>query len=303
LSNVSDRLKTVWSYYLWQKHAAEGEGKVLPSTAACHPAPGRRLLIIRNDNQIPTTSLFLGFDGLLSPASETQPTAYKRHSLTSLSRLDSTDYNVPESSSQKKRWSLLGKIIPFTNPDGTAQSQDTPSLTLKPSPLEQVRNATAAARTRPSLSTQHHNSSSSSINSDSTPTTPTHRAFFKFSLEWTPPLHQVLPHPHNLGPNHPSSLQMKTTIPPPQNRRLSPPRLPAPAHAWLVGQIPATVNEVAPIKPANTEAKYSGRALAEWSLVVMECNNFIERRKAEGVPTLKLLEVPTLGVEGFRKLG
>lgn len=50
-------------------------------------------------------------------------------------------------------------------------------------------------------------------------------------------------------------------------------------------------------------AKYAGRALAEWALVVGECNNFVERRRAEGVPTLRWVEVPTLGVEGFRRFG
>jgi hypothetical protein len=50
-------------------------------------------------------------------------------------------------------------------------------------------------------------------------------------------------------------------------------------------------------------AKYAGRALAEWALVVGECNNFVERRRAEGVPGLRLVEVPILGVEGFKRLG
>jgi len=50
-------------------------------------------------------------------------------------------------------------------------------------------------------------------------------------------------------------------------------------------------------------AKYAGRALAEWALVVGECNNFVDRRRAEGVPALKWVEVPTLGIEGFRKFG
>ena len=50
-------------------------------------------------------------------------------------------------------------------------------------------------------------------------------------------------------------------------------------------------------------AKYAGRALAEWALIVGECNNFVERRRKEGVPNLKMIEVPVLGVEGFRRFG
>lgn len=48
-------------------------------------------------------------------------------------------------------------------------------------------------------------------------------------------------------------------------------------------------------------AKYSGRALAEWSLVVAECNSFSDRRLEEGVLGLSDVEVPSLEVEGFRK--
>ncbi|KAL6878578.1 DUF1765 domain-containing protein [Trichoderma novae-zelandiae] len=63
---------------------------------------------------------------------------------------------------------------------------------------------------------------------------------------------------------------------------------------------------VGPVKPAGAFVKnlvYSGRALSEWSLVVAECNNFVERRRDEGVVSLSEVEVPLLGVEGFRKMG
>ena len=59
-----------------------------------------------------------------------------------------------------------------------------------------------------------------------------------------------------------------------------------------------------PIKPedyAVTPSKYCGRALAEWAILVAECQTFYERRKAEGVPNIKSVETPTLGVESFRK--
>ena len=118
-------------------------------------------------------------------------------------------------------------------------------------------------------------------------------------------------------------------------RRLYPPRLPAPAQSWLGARVPGASKEVGPRDPRDggialiggknnangakdhqknegssrdesesmKRAKYAGRALAEWSLVVAECNNFVERRRAEGVPSLKWVEVPTLGVEGFRRFG
>ena len=59
------------------------------------------------------------------------------------------------------------------------------------------------------------------------------------------------------------------------------------------------------VKPIGIYVKtavYAGRALAEWSLVVLECNNFVERRRQEGVLGLGEMEVPLLGVESFRKL-
>lgn len=63
-------------------------------------------------------------------------------------------------------------------------------------------------------------------------------------------------------------------------------------------------NLVNPIEPTGSFArtvKYAGRALAEWSLVVAECNNFVERRREEGVLGLQDVEVPALGVEGFER--
>jgi len=62
---------------------------------------------------------------------------------------------------------------------------------------------------------------------------------------------------------------------------------------------------VQPLKPGGIYTKnavYSGRSLAEWTIVVNECNNFIERRREEGVLGLSDVEVPTLVVEGFRRI-
>ncbi|EEP82531.1 predicted protein [Uncinocarpus reesii 1704] len=56
--------------------------------------------------------------------------------------------------------------------------------------------------------------------------------------------------------------------------------------------------------PSNNysfSSKYAGRALAEWSLVVSECDCFFQRRRDEGVPYDNLVEIPMLGVESFRK--
>ncbi|PFH57084.1 hypothetical protein XA68_15521 [Ophiocordyceps unilateralis] len=69
---------------------------------------------------------------------------------------------------------------------------------------------------------------------------------------------------------------------------------------------PGRENLVKAVKPAGLFVRnsvYLGRALAEWSHVVSEHNSFVERRRDEGVERLGDVEVPLLGVEGFRKLG
>lgn len=63
---------------------------------------------------------------------------------------------------------------------------------------------------------------------------------------------------------------------------------------------------VHPVKPKGIYIKnavYTGRSLAEWGQVVWECNNFVERRRDEGISDLFNIEIPILGVEGFRKFG
>lgn len=71
-------------------------------------------------------------------------------------------------------------------------------------------------------------------------------------------------------------------------------------------QAPAERQVVQPLQPVGVfkdRATYSGRALAEWSIVVHECNSFIDRRRDEGVPGLGDVEVPSLGVENLRRMG
>jgi len=88
-----------------------------------------------------------------------------------------------------------------------------------------------------------------------------------------------------------------------------PPRLPAPAQSWIGAKMPGISREVTAKDPAEQgavsvqRAKYAGRALAEWAQIVGEYNGFADRRRSEGVPTVKLIEIPTLSVEGFRKFG
>jgi hypothetical protein len=303
-----------------------------PSTAPCHPAPGRRLLIIRNDNQAPATNIFLGFDGII-PASNitpgtTQPTAYKRHSsLATLINLDADSSNPKLTSdtsaavNTKKRWSIMGKMLPstFSSSDSPSASPTNSRSTSPTKTLEEARRETALARARPPLQP----SKPSSSDSETPPSTMAHRAYsFKFSLEWA----QHFEKPSNVAQQNGTSngkggegrggmrggggVGFNVGA----ERRLGPPRLPAAAQACIGARVPGTSNQIFPRNPTEdvdgvakaerlARAKYSGRALAEWALIVGECNNFVDRRRAEGVPGLKWVEIPTLGVEGFRRFG
>jgi hypothetical protein len=215
---------------------------------------------------------------------------------------------------------VIGKILPtFSTHSDSPNSSPSSSRGSSPTKnLEDARRETALARTRPGL-----HSKTSSSDSETPPGTMTHRAYsFKFSLEWA----QHFEKPNGQGNGSVNGnvggggtrgaggvgFNMGA------ERRLCAPRLPISAHSWVGTKVPGSSREVHPRDPALPDeveldnpslraervarAKYSGRALAEWSMIVGECNNFVERRRAEGAPGLKWVEVPALGVEGFRKL-
>lgn len=254
---------------------------------------------------MPAPSLFLGFDGLMSTNNPTKlpqkpSNTYKRQSLLgNLSQIENKENESPKSANEtpttpnKKRWTFMGRIIPSlsSSPESASSASNPAKNGTEKKVLEETKKATSVARTRPALRSKN------SSDSETPPNTASHRAYsFKFSLEWT----------QNFEKAH-SILQNGAAGKGPE-RRLTPPRLPAPAQAWLGAKVPGISKEVMAQDP-NVEggrdrfmrSTYAGRALAEWGLVVGECNNFVERRRMEGVPTLRWVEVPTLGVEGFRK--
>lgn len=299
---VATRLRSNWAYYLYQKQQAEKTHVLPPSTAPCYPAPGRRLLIIRNDNQAPVANLFLGFDGLMS-SSVAREASFKRQS-SLLARFDAAEGESPKltsdgpSTPSKKRWTFMGKMLPgsfsaATDPDIQSKPPLSPTRTL-----EDARRETALARTRPPM-----HSKKSSSDSETPPTTSAYRAFsFKFSLEWSQHFEKPLAGGGvsrngvgvNMGPE----------------RRITSPKLPSTAQN-NIDNFPNVNKEVLPKDPRSSVsglemamgATYAGRALSEWAIISQECNNFVDRRLKEGVPSTKWVEVPTLGVEGFRKSG
>ncbi|KAF2735014.1 DUF1765-domain-containing protein [Polyplosphaeria fusca] len=272
---LSDRLRSVWSHYLWLREEAEINELVLPSTAACNPAPSRRFLIIRNDNPMATSNgPFLSFDGVIQsptlrrlPSMESVPEADARP--VSAASMESLDF--PEEDTTKGRWGILRNII------GTSK-QAAKSKSTASARKENSKGSSASPK----------NSSESLAVKRATPAPvpppqPTHRSYsFRFALEWVDKRFATF-----------------------QNMRLNPPRLPLPAQVLLQtkGINISAVSSTRPIGASATSSRYAGRALAEWTFISHECQNFFDRRKNEGVPNNKLVETPTLAVEAFRRPG
>lgn len=265
------RLNSNWSHYLFLRDDAEKREILPPSTAPCSPAPGRRIVIIRNDSMALSANFFLPFDQPIVAPSAMQDSPYSSHSsiLNTIPTADSPSQN-------KKRWSIFKTIIPFSSPGNARPGEVTP-----PSSASEDSSPPTLDEQQPNIPT----SQKSPIKAHSRPITPTHQPFsFKFSLEWL---------------DHPAW--------PSKNRVLLPPKLPHPAQMALQERkSTAVIDVVKPFRPGASStgtAKYAGRSLAEWSQLVSECQGFFERRFQEGVPNLKLVEVPTLGVESFRVAG
>ena len=277
---LSDRLRSVWSHYLWVREEAESKHTLPPSTQACNPAPGRRFLIIRNDTPVVTnTGPFISFDGVVQ-SFQAQPTP-KRLALnspsntenrpTSAQSADSGDF--PDEEINKGRWSMLRNLIGA--PKSSSKSRSPGPTPKEKEKITKTPNTVSSGTTEAPAATKAEMAEK--------PSPPTHRTYsFRFSLEWVD---------KRFGQY--------------QNMRLSPPRLPLPGQVLLQtkGINISPVKSCKPVGPAANSSKYAGRALAEWTFISHECQNFFDRRKSEGVPSNRLVETPTLAVETFRRPG
>jgi hypothetical protein len=183
----------------------------------------------------------------------------------------SEDSDFGDEDTSKGRWSLLRSFI-----GGSKQSAK--SKTQGPSGTESSKTATIASK-----NTSETTSPVKMAGIETQRSPPVHRSFsFRFSLEWVD---------KRLGAY--------------QHMRLNPPRLPLPAQVFLQtkGINISVVSSSKPEGPAAISSRYAGRALAEWTFISHECQNFFDRRKSEGVPSDKFVETPTLAVEAFRRPG
>ena len=274
MTTLRERLGTAWYSFLYIQDEYE-KGKTLrPSTSPCNAAPGRRLVIIRNDVHQSAAAAYINFDGVLAASSNTQPTAYERRNILKPPPLSLQQKNVQARSSSpgKNRWGALKSMIFFT-------SSSKRGIGLKDLENTMINENVSEPDTKNAISKQLDNNRLKEL----IPAKQQHQSHsFKFSLEWV---------------DKPNPKQ--------RDLKLQPPRLPPQIHSILQYRRPVN-RDFQPIKSEGSafgSSKYVGRALAEWAAIVTECSNFFERRKHEGVPCYKLVETPTLGVESFRKPG
>ena len=189
--------------------------------------------------------------------------------MQSLSQAD-----VPSPEGQKtKRWNILKHILPATNTGGRPGEVTPPQSSSgsdKVSGIDSTNANGSVLMQSPMNDLAHPGLESNNL----------YQTFsFRFTLEWV---------------NRPMF--------PSKNLELYTPRLPAAADNLLELRAPSPV-DVSAIEPKGipeSSVKYAGRALAEWTKIVDECNNFFERRKEEGVPTDKLVETPLLVADSFQ---
>ena len=297
LETLIQRLQRTWCHYLHLREEAEQKGEAVPTTAPCNPAPSRRLWIVRTDPQLNPSDALMSFDGIMAPESKPPAAISKRASMISNfsdadMRPDPSHENFDsETEARGRGFGGFFKNLLSSKSKSRSRSRGPPA---RSSSAMSVASAPPVPKSGQRAETPMPNGIARSATDDlqatkKTPVTETkpapHRNFsFKFSLEYQP----------NSKP-----------VP---AMRLTPPRLPLPAHQYIsshsdrltpLGQLGA----IEPIGASREHARYAGRALAEWQLVLGECHSFFDRRKGEGVPGNKFVETPALGVEVFKRPG
>ncbi|CAG7924658.1 unnamed protein product [Penicillium olsonii] len=310
---LSDRLLRVWEYYIGFQSKAEENLTAPLSSAPCTPAPGRRIIIIRCDNQLSPVNLFVSFDRVIPPAPPDQATQHRR-----TGSADSAGSDGPPS---KRRWGLFKSMF-------GSSSSSRPAESNKNGSSDDSESGADSTVTPESKCMDDHEPTPSNSAEELVQPKPLHQPFFfKFSLEWmdrpqwptknkrlfTPclPVASQLHVDHRRSPDkseydtaseNPAASDIESETNSPNSDQDTPTQ---PTSDWP--RTPTTKNSPLPELPPQPShshllsSKYAGRALAEWAHIVSECDSFFARRRDEGVPTDHMVETPTLGVESFRK--
>lgn len=279
LKTLFFRVQQCWSSYQYLRDQAIEYNRLPPSTVPDNPIPSRRLLILRRETP-PSTS----------QGSDWRLTGSKAKRMTSLPGMGESSFNYAQILAKlsstleegleqgRRRSGLFRSLSSYRFSDGFASAARSDDVEVQhSSSSEPSSRASVWEQRRPASANDQSISRRRRLVDEVPPYVP---ASFRFSLEAVEK--ESLPAMH-----------------------LDAPRLPFNAQACLEAQ-PSFVADVPASKPSHAaaaNAKYTGRALAEWNMTVNECTNFFERRKMEGVASYDLVETPSVGVENFRRPG
>lgn len=273
------RLRTTFATHTWLKSQADKGLLPRPSTAPCPPAPGRKLSIVRSDN--PTSHKMFSLEALLPSA------------MRSTDNIRSKSFSGPSSPTESAKVKDTSDTMSIRSVDSTMSTISTYSTVsvnsgirrrwsgffkgiLGGSSSENVKTETILSPRVPPPKMLQTGSQRPAIFSSG------RRIHYKFFLE-----------------------QADRTTHIGRPRPITAPRLPSltQEHLQLVAEDDVEeeviVYKAPPVLPTYT--KYASRALAEWTLVVDECDNFMERRKMEGQHDPRGIDIPTLSIDSLRR--
>ena len=296
---------------------------VPPTILPSNPAPGRRLMIVRDDSAVAASQL-LAFEDLTRPNSSGPSTANSTESLPLSQRDDDAGSNGASASLSKpaagsrRRWNILRNLRMFgAAGNGAARGKEDQLPRASPArgtqdPLRRVGGGRDGCSEPGSASVDELGRATAR------PRGPARgvRSCFRFSLEWSdkPSILVQKLFPPSLPPSALDTLTTADRSPASSARSTSvgarpPPDVPAKDHPTTSSSSPSSASSSASVSASASPspglsdgAKYMGRALAEWMLVVTECQIFFERRKNDGVPGDAWVETPMLGVDWVRRM-
>ncbi|PHH68212.1 hypothetical protein CDD80_173 [Ophiocordyceps camponoti-rufipedis] len=337
MMTASMRLRTAWSHYLYLKRAADESGRVAPSTVPTCPALGKKFMIVREEVNSQQLGLLMGFDsfartscldGLAGGGLADGHKVDSKKQWSLLSRVLSMTTKTTTTTYEGEAKSPGGGGGDYDGQRRGGGLAEHPTRTA----------AAAAVTPRGSRGPASEGDSACS-----SPTYDERKYSFKFILGWhqqqVPAVGRELTRPRlpasaqsRVMARWRAGADVTTPTRAPRRGRSGEAETPvegersavkASVEEWLKGTTTAgeargsagSSGRVNPgdeaereraVKPCglfSSNSAYLGRALAEWSHVVSEHNSFVDRRRDEGVERLSDVEVPLLGVEGFRKLG
>ena len=277
---MSDRLNENWCLFLNHQASAQKHNIAKLSTAPCSPAPSRCLLIMRDDTQRAPSGMFLTFEDILSSTANSEVDPYRKQSSREFLPGYVSEPLRYQASMSKTRWNFLKSVMSFGSANEGTSKEASPCVKNLPG-VKHRENRYVPKKVYP---TNSPNAIPDAMERPRGASGAQHATLsFKFSLEWV---------------DHSDSSMI-------QDRHLYPPKMPFPA---LLSRKPALLYDKGGYVgrdlegPASGPSKYAGRALAEWAILIDECQKFFDRRKAEGVPSFHQVETPMLSVDPFRKV-